>query len=189
MCAVLEEVALSKFDARFLSPWGSSAASCSDWLISDVFLNLLRHSDEGLLNVDRILGRGLKEGDLKVTSELCTLLCTDLANLLHVAFVANEDLADSWVGEPLDLVHPLSHVIEGVPVGHIIHDDDTVCASVVAACQSSEALLSCCVPLHPHSLLYRTYDLKLHNLFVEHDGLDFLKANLKWMLHLRSRRR
>jgi len=82
-----------------------------------------------------------------VASELGALLGTHFADLLHVALVAHENLADAWVRKTLDLVHPLAHVVEGVSVGHIVDDDDAVSPSVVAARQGPEPLLSRCVPL------------------------------------------
>lgn len=82
-----------------------------------------------------------------MASELRALVGAHFADLVHVALVADEDLADAWVGEALDLVHPLTHVVEGVSVGHVVDDDDPVGPSVVAARQSPEALLPCCVPL------------------------------------------
>ncbi len=106
-CSVLKEVPRAKFDARLLS--GSSSCYC---LVLNVLLDLLGHRDKRLLNVDRVLSRRLKEGYLKMACELGPLISADLPDLLHVALIADEDLAHPWVSEPLNLMHPLPHVVK-----------------------------------------------------------------------------
>lgn len=82
-----------------------------------------------------------------MTGELCALLSADLADLLHVALVAHEYFADAGVCEALDLVHPLPHVVERIPVGHVVDYDYAMCAPVITTCECAEPLLACGVPL------------------------------------------
>jgi hypothetical protein len=96
-----------------------------------------------------------------VTGQLRALVRAHLPDLLHVAFVSNKYLADPGVGESLDFVHPLPDVVEGLPISHIVHDYNTMGASVVAASERAEPLLPCCVPY-----------LQLHYLIFQLDSLD-----------------
>ena len=81
-----------------------------------------------------------------------SLISAHFSDLLHVAFVTHQDFADPRVRKPFDLMHPLSHIVKGVTVCHIVDNDYAMCTSVVAASQSSESLLSGSVPLKPHLL-------------------------------------
>jgi hypothetical protein len=146
MCrSILERIALAEFYALLLCAW-ATCSSCR--LVADILLDLFRHCDERLLNIDGVFRRCFQEGYLKVTSELGALIRAHLSNFLHVAFVADEYFADSGIGKPLNFMHPLSHIIEGVAVSHIIHDDNAMRSSIVAACERAEPLLTCCVPLY-----------------------------------------
>ena len=62
--------------------------------------------------------------------------------------VANLTILSKWQGTlPVNLLHPLSHIIKRFLVSDIVHDDDPVRPSVVARCKCSKSLLSCRVPL------------------------------------------
>ena len=56
-------------------------------------------------------------------------------------------------GVPFDFMHPLADVVEAVPIGDIVHDDDPMRPSVVRAGESSEALLAGGVPLEVRLVL------------------------------------
>ena len=58
--------------------------------------------------------------------ELSPFLSAHFSDLLHVALVSDKNFADARVGKSLDLVHPLPHVVEGLSIRHVIHDDDPV---------------------------------------------------------------
>lgn len=49
-------------------------------------------------------------------------------------------------GVALYLLQPLLDVVEGLRVGNIVNDNDTVGASVVRGSDSSESFLTGCVP-------------------------------------------
>lgn len=92
---------------------------------------------------------------------------SDLADLLHVALISHEDLAHTWVSKSLDLVHPLTNILKGVSIGHVIHYNDAMSSSIVAAGECAEPFLACSVP-----------NLQLHNLLIKHYCLDFLILRL-----------
>lgn len=74
----------------------------------------------------------------------------------HVAFVSHEQCVDTFVGVSVDFSEPSIDVGEGLCVGNVVDDDDSVGASIIAGCDGSEALLAGCVP-----------NLKLHRLAVQ----------------------
>lgn len=156
---VLQKVALAELDARLASARGG--CRCTRRLVLNIFLDLFRHGDKGLLHVDGVLGRGLQKGDLKVTGELRALLRAHLSYLLHVTLVSHEYLAHARVCKSLNLMHPLPHVVERVAVSHIVDDYNAVRAPVVAACECAEPFLAGGVPY-----------LKFHYLFFQLDGFD-----------------
>ena len=91
----------------------------------------------------------------------------------EVHFVADEQLAHVVARVFVDLRQPALHVLEGVHVGDVVHDDDAVRAAVVGARDRAEALLPGGVP-----------DLQLDRLLVEFDRADLLLAK-----RARARRR
>jgi hypothetical protein len=48
---------------------------------------------------------------------------------------------------PIYFVQPLLHVIEGLEISYIVHDDDAMGSPIVAAGDGAKTFLSCCVPL------------------------------------------
>ena len=64
----------------------------------------------------------------------------------EVHFVADEQLAHVVARVFVDLRQPALHVLEGVHVGDVVHDDDAVRAAVVGAADRAEALLARSVP-------------------------------------------
>lgn len=49
----------------------------------------------------------------------------------HIALVAYEQLVDTLCSISVDFLKPLLNVVEGVHVGNIVDDADTVSASIV----------------------------------------------------------
>ena len=75
-------------------------------------------------------------------------------------------------------MHPGFHIVECVSICHVIDDDDSVCSSIVAAGESSEALLAGSVPLFVKvKKLANSYDLQLDDFVFNNDCLDFLKES------------
>jgi hypothetical protein len=66
-------------------------------------------------------------------------------------------------------------VFKGLAISHVIYNDDSMCAAVVAACECSESFLSSCVPL---SMTKSTYNLHLDDFFVQFDVFDFLEMKV-----------
>jgi len=61
-----------------------------------------------------------------LAGELLALLEGDLAAVLHVALVADEDFAHARLRVLLDFIDPSTHVVERLAVRHVVHDDDTL---------------------------------------------------------------
>lgn len=63
-------------------------------------------------------------------SDLCNRVLYDLL-VRHIGFVAYEKLVDTLCGVSVNLLKPLLDVVERVHVSDIVHDADTVSATVV----------------------------------------------------------
>ena len=75
----------------------AAGASGTSRLICQLFFDLLRHRVESHVDILGLLGTGLEEGHGELGGELLALLEGDLAAVLHIALVANEDLADARI--------------------------------------------------------------------------------------------
>ena len=104
----------------------AATTAAATGLLGQLFFDLLRHGVEGHIDVLGLLGARLKEGHGELGGELLALLEGYLAPIFHVAFVADEDLADTSLRVLLDFVDPGAHVVEGLAVRHVVHDDDTL---------------------------------------------------------------
>ena len=74
-----------------------------------------------------------------------------LALALQVALVAYHQLVDVLARIPVNLVEPLLHVVEGLTIRDVVHNNDAVRSAVVAGRDRPEALLPGCVPLQARS--------------------------------------
>lgn len=104
----------------------AATTAAATWLLGQLFFDLLRHGVEGHFDVLSLLGARLKERHGELGGELLALLEGYLAPIFHVAFVADEDLADTSLRILLDFVDPGAHVVECLAVRHVVHDDDTL---------------------------------------------------------------
>mmetsp|Transcript_36305 Transcript_36305/g.85696 ORF Transcript_36305/g.85696 Transcript_36305/m.85696 type:complete len:230 (+) Transcript_36305:105-794(+) len=125
-------------------------------------LDLAGHGHEGILDVGRVLGRRLEEGDVGRLGELLGRLGLHLPLGGQVALVTDQQLVDILRRVPLDLVQPGLDMLEGLGVGSVVDDDDAVRAAVVAARDRTETLLARRVP-----------NLQLDRLAIQLDGADF----------------
>ena len=67
-------------------------------------------------------------------------------------------------------MHPLTYVLESLPIGHIIYYDNAMSSSVVAGRQRSEPLLPRCVPNLQFNILpvkLNSFDLEVYSNRVE----------------------
>jgi len=126
-------------------------------------LDLPGHCHKSLFNIGSVLSRCFQEGNSQTISKFLSSVV--VYNLLgrQITLVANQQFVDTFAGISVNFLEPLLHVIERNLVRHIIHDNNTVSASVVTGCNSSESLLSCCVP-----------NLQLYSLPIQFDGTNFL---------------
>lgn len=58
----------------------------------------------------------------------------------------NQHLIDCLVAVSINLREPALDSCETLFIGHVIHNNDTVCPSVVAAGDGTESLLTSCIP-------------------------------------------
>lgn len=120
-----------------------------------------------MLDVGRVLGRRLEEGDAKAVREflqrpvsvslVCVHACMPvmylrncvLDDLLvrHIGLVAHQKLVHTLGSVAVDLLEPLLDVVERVHVGDIVNDTDAVGTAVVGRGDGTEALLTGGVPL------------------------------------------
>lgn len=103
---------------------------CSSLLLQ-LLLDSLGHLGEGILDVGGALGGGLQEDQIERGSELSSLVVLDLTLVNQVGLVTNQKLVDILAGVAVDLLQPLLDIVEGLLVGDIIDDDDTVSSTVV----------------------------------------------------------
>ena len=118
-----------------------------------------------LLDVGRVLGRRLQEGDAPLVGEGFCLVKLDLPFAVHIALVADEQLVDVFARVTVDLAQPLLHIVKRFPVGDVVDDDDAVRTAVVAASDRPEALLASSIPdlqLYSLTIQVNRADLKVH---------------------------
>jgi hypothetical protein len=126
-------------------------------------LDLGRHHQEGLLHVGRGLCAGLDERNAQLRGKVRRCVVLHHALLYQIALVAHQQLVHVVGGVSVDLVQPLLDVVERIHVGHVVHNNDAVRATVVRAGDSAEPLLTGSIP-----------DLQLNGLSVQLNRSDFL---------------
>jgi hypothetical protein len=67
----------------------------------------------------------------------------DNSFFMQVAFISQQQLVDRGGRVSVYFAHPLFYIIEGRSIGNVIHDNNSVCSSIVARCNCSESFLSC----------------------------------------------
>lgn len=60
-----------------------------------------------------------------------TFFGLDLPIVFEVALVADEELDDVLVSELIDLCEPVLDVLEGLPVGDVVHQDNSMSTLVI----------------------------------------------------------
>lgn len=122
---------------------------------------------------------------------MCPYLCHGVVDDLlvsHIALVADEQLVDALGGVSVNLLQPLLHIVEGIHIGNIVDDADTVSATVVGRSDGTETLLASGVPLLGVADMVSSrllvvdgfvgegeaHNLQLHGLAIELNGPDFL---------------
>jgi hypothetical protein len=94
-------------------------------------LDLSSHSQESLLDVCGILGRGFEERNAETVGELFGNSILDNLLVRHIALVSDQKLVDTVGGVPVNLLQPLLDVVETIHVCNVEDDADTVSTSVV----------------------------------------------------------
>jgi len=101
---------------------------------------------ERLVNTDGGLGGRGEVLAAELAREDLSFFVGDDAAGRAVALVADEDHRHVLRGEALDVLHPRRDVLEGLPIGHIEDQHDSVTAAIVRMSYSSESLLSGGIP-------------------------------------------
>lgn len=129
------------------------------------FLDGSRQANEGLVDVDVILGGALPKVNAELPGELLALLRGDDLLVEHVALVTGEELVHSDVGVLLDLSDPVPDGLEGAAVRDVVDEEDALRSAKVGRGDGPEPFLAGCVP-----------NLQLDPLAIDVDVLD-LKVN------------
>lgn len=164
--------------------------------------NLLRHGQEGLLNVRRVLGTSLEErntervreflkGARATSANLCLRLlrmCQKKRSHLRgvvvhdllirqIALVADQELVDTLVGITVNFLEPLLDVVESIHVGNIVDNDNTVRSTVVRRGDGTETFLARGIPLYQRPQQSERSKTATKIMFETHDlqfhGLSF----------------
>ena len=115
-----------------------------DWsaLRSHAVFDLRGHRRESLLNIGRVLGRSLEEWNAESVSELLRGVVVHHLLGRQVALVADQQLVHVFASVTIDFLEPLLDIVEGNLVCHVVHHNDAVSSSVVAAGDRSESICS-----------------------------------------------
>mmetsp|Transcript_58999 Transcript_58999/g.144706 ORF Transcript_58999/g.144706 Transcript_58999/m.144706 type:complete len:245 (-) Transcript_58999:186-920(-) len=105
-----------------------------------------RDLEEGLLNIDVVLGARLKEFDAELVRKRLAPCGVNHLLVEHVALVANQDLVDVVRSMLLDLADPVANVVKRLLICHIVHQQDPHGTAVVRRCDSPEPLLPRRIP-------------------------------------------
>lgn len=106
--------------------------------------DLLDEVHEGVFHALAGLGRGLAEEHALLGGEGLGRGGLDHSLVVHVGLVAHQQLGDVAARVALDLVEPHLGVVERGLIGDVVHHDDAVRPSVVAARDGTEPLLASC---------------------------------------------
>ena len=115
------------------------------------FLHLLRHHQihhrvEHLRNIRAVFGRDFEDGHFQFFRQVDQLVRLDHPFGVQIYLVARDD-SDVVVAHMSSGFHdPVSQLEETIAVGYIVHENNCVCALVIAGREGSELFLSGGVP-------------------------------------------
>ena len=136
--------------------------------------HLLRDGREHLFHIDVVFGRGLKQPDAHLRGELSSVVRQHDFSFRVIVLIAHEDAVDDVVAVVVNFVEPPFDIGERLSVRHVVHDDDSVSASVISGSDGAESLLSGRVPdlqFNPFAVNGHRADFKVHS-----DGGDVVAA-------------
>ena len=130
---------------------GSSCSSVSRSLSTsgsalNLGLDLSWKSCECFFDIDSIFSWSFQEFDSKRVSESFSFLSFHLSARFKIRLVAYQKLDNILISVFVDLSKPVLNVLEGLPVGDIVDEDDSMSPLVVGGSDSLEAFLSRGVP-------------------------------------------
>jgi len=100
------------------------------------------HLHKCLFDICRVLCGSLQENKVKGIGELFCLLICDLALIEQIALVTYQQFVYILTSISIYLLQPLLNVVESFEVCNIINNNNSMCTTVVAGCNCSEALLT-----------------------------------------------
>ena len=130
--------------------------------------DLSGHGQESLFDVGGVLCGSLKKGDANAVCEFLkgfSIVMSEYERLYlrhrvldgtligHIALVTNKQLVDSFCSVSVDFLQPLLNVVEGIHVGNIVDDTNTMGTAIVRRSDGAESLLASGIPLSHVSLL------------------------------------
>ena len=130
---------------------GSSCSSVSRSLSTsgsalNLGLDLSWKSCECFFDIDSIFSWSFQEFDSKRVSESFSFLSFHLSASLEIGFIAHQEFDNILISVLVDLSQPVLNVLEGLSVGDIVDEDDSVSTLVVRGSDGLEVFLSCGVP-------------------------------------------
>jgi hypothetical protein len=125
----------------------------------DVVVDHLRRLEEGLLDVEARLRRGLQEYQSVFLSKALAFLGADLPAIVQVSFIADQHHHYVRVAVLADFLEPPRQVIERFLPRYVVYEQGASGSTVVAAGDRLEGLLTSRVP-----------DLELDLLVIDFDG-------------------
>ena len=120
------------------------------------------HRSEAVFNANIAFGGRLKVWYAVVLGKFLTFFPAYFPFIDEVTLVSNQYLTHIIVSKFINFEHPLSHILESFPISHVIDNNDSMRASIVARCQRPKSLLSCGIP-----------NLKFNVLSIHFNSLDF----------------
>jgi hypothetical protein len=141
----------------------STLGTSSRWLGLHTCLDLAGHGKESLFNICGSLRRGFEELNTERICKLLSLLSRNDTLGGQIGLVTNQKLVNILTGVSVNFMQPLLHIVEGLIVGDVVNNDDTVGTTVIGRRDGTETFLSSGVP-----------NLKLDRFAIKLNGTDFL---------------
>jgi len=116
---------------------------------------------EKFVDLRTCLRRGLEESEPVLLCKLLALLGRD-DSILQIGLVCDEHLSHAYTRVSLDLLQPISNVVEGGLLRTVIYKDDSHRTLIISLRDRAEALLARSVPhLQLHALVLHANCLNL----------------------------
>lgn len=85
-----------------------------------------------------------------------SIFCWECSEMIQISLIPSQHYYNVGVCMVPQFTEPPLHIVEGLPLGYVVHQQCSYGTSVVSTCYGSVPLLTCCVPY------LRLYCLPLH---------------------------